>query len=217
MRTRSVTFLRRLRDPAAAAERRSRERRRTECRFGRLTFRPVRNPLSSLRVCAASGRYAGSPVGWLVSRSVGCSVGCWLVRSFGHPLTCVRTRARISRECVFYVCARACVCQFENLKRDVRECCLRIAKRKKGKKRGAPSQIGRIRILLSFHEGFTCDLAIVVVVVGVENDGTACRNMAREAPPAPSRKPCRLTSSCVSNEKTVVENRACSRLNALID
>ena len=38
-----------------------------------------------------------------------------------------------------------------------------------------------------------------------------------EAPPAPSRKPCRLTSSCVSNEKTVIENRACSRLNALID
>lgn len=36
-----------------------------------------------------------------------------------------------------------------------------------------------------------------------------------EVPPAPSREPCRLTSSRVSDEKTeVVENRACSRLNA---
>jgi hypothetical protein len=34
-----------------------------------------------------------------------------------------------------------------------------------------------------------------------------------EAPPAPSRKPCRLTSSRATDEKTVAENRACSRLN----
>lgn len=34
-----------------------------------------------------------------------------------------------------------------------------------------------------------------------------------EAPPAPSRKPCRLRSSRAPDEKTVAENRACSRLN----
>jgi len=73
---------------------------RTEWRVSecRLTFRPVRNPLSSLRVCAACVRYAGSPVGWLagwlVGRLVAWLAGCW----FRHPLTCVRiSRARISR------------------------------------------------------------------------------------------------------------------------
>lgn len=127
---------------------------------------------------------------WLAGWLVGCLVGCSPLRASSHVRACVHAPARPRAH---PRSSRVCVCEFENLKSDVRECSAEnraVQVRREAKSRGEThaATASRTRIFLSFHEGgFTWQRdsrgrllrLFVVVVVIVVVGGTAQRNVAR--------------------------------------